>query len=222
MNLSQLLFLSLGFIGLIAIFLILKFKKIIGFGFKLSNLIVLKICLRLLTLICFFVLLKSHFLTNSSLFSNKELQSCRFIYYSSDLRDKIDLTQKMKDNMLRIIEQSSFDYVELINQVNQNTQITLIPSTRSIEFISLISKQDIRFKNRIDFIDKQVTKNTKVVFLNKSADTPIIDPKSNWDLVSIININNWFLLPFMKVYLLILLCLLLSLDIILKFILIKS
>jgi hypothetical protein len=213
-------------VGFIALGIILfnfgiKFYYIFKRGYRISNLIIIKLVIRTICISSFIGVLILGFSPKDKFSSHSQFDSI-YIGLSVQIdRGKLELDQISRQKIEEFIKLNSTKKIGLvIYKANPKMYYLVIPPTTSAAFGNLIqSKNLILDANVLAEIPQSELQKMKLINLSIS-DSTLINSSEN-ERSHLDYLNNLSDIPFIKVYLLILLLILLSSELFLKLKIIK-
>ena len=213
-------------VGFIALGIILfnfgiKFYYIFKRGYRISNLIILKLISRSICICCFVGILILGFKTKSNISENRNGDNLFFKLTLKKENVKFEIDAISKQKITEIVKQSKYKKLGLIGiKADVKKYYLAIPSTTQSVFLNLVESKnlmlDAAYLKEISLSD---VANLQLLDLSlKGSDSKDIkeDENENFDYL-----NNLLEIPFLKVYLLILLLVLVAFELILKLKIIK-
>ena len=226
MYLKEVIVISFIALLLLLLNLIVKYYFIFKRGYRISNLILIKLMIRTMSIIFFTVILILG-LGNVNSKNNKDDVSC--INYILSIKTSDNNIVLEKSTISKISElvnsQNKLKASFLIHISNKNKYYLALPSTSKSTFLNLIQSPNLHFdiatlKSNVN--QELITNNTIPVLIN-STNTVQLVRESNMGNNSFLNyLNNWFEIPFIHLYLLFLTVVLVSFDLFTKFRIIKK
>lgn len=226
MYLKEVIVISFIALLLLLLNLIVKYYFIFKRGYRISNLILIKLMIRTMSIIFFTVILILG-LGNINSKNNKDDVSC--VNYILSIKTSDNNIVLEKSTISKISElvnsQNKLKASFLIHISNKNKYYLALPSTSKSTFLNLIQSPNLHFdiatlKSNVN--QELITNNTIPVLIN-STNTVQLVRESNMGNNSFLNyLNNWFEIPFIHLYLLFLTVVLVSFDLFTKFRIIKK
>lgn len=226
MYLKEVIVISFIALLLLLLNLIVKYYFIFKRGYRISNLILIKLMIRTMSIIFFTVILILG-LGNVNSKNNKDDVSC--VNYILSIKTSDNNIVLEKSTISKISElvnsQNKLKASFLIHISNKNKYYLALPSTSKSTFLNLIQSPNLHFdiatlKSNVN--QELITNNTIPVLIN-STNTVQLVRESNMGNNSFLNyLNNWFEIPFIHLYLLFLTVVLVSFDLFTKFRIIKK
>ncbi len=226
MYLKEVIVISFIALLLLLLNLIVKYYFIFKRGYRISNLILIKLMIRTMSIIFFSVILILG-LDNAYSKDNKDDGSCiNYILSIKTSENNIVLEKSTISKISELVNsQIKLKASFLIHISNKNKYYLALPSTSKSTFLNLIQSPNLHFDIttlKSTAYQELLTNNTIPVLIN-STKTVQIGSESNMGNNSFLNyLINWFEIPFIHLYLLFLTVFLVSFDLFTKFRIIKK
>lgn len=225
MYLKEVIFLGLLALMLLFLNLIAKYYYIFKRGYRISNLILIKLTIRAFSIISFSIM----FIWGLDNFNLNIKNNPDYVNYIISVKSTDNNIVLDKNDIINISDlvnsQKEFKASLLIHIEESNKYYLAIPSTSSITFLNLLQSSNLQFDTvSLKILDNQelLKSNYSQVNINSNNKDQIVN-YHNDDDNSILNyMNNWSEIPFIKLYLLILTLFFVSFDLFTKFIIIKN
>ncbi len=226
MYLKEVIVISFIALLLLLLNLIVKYYFIFKRGYRISNLILIKLMIRTMSIIFFSVILILG-LDNAYSKDNKDDGSCiNYILSIKTSENNIVLEKSTISKISELVNsQIKLKASFLIHISNKNKYYLALPSTSKSTFLNLIQSPNLHFDIttlKSTAYQELITNHTIPVLIN-STKTVQIGSESNMGNNSFLNyLINWFEIPFIHLYLLFLTVFLVSFDLFTKFRIIKK
>ena len=226
MYLKEVIVISFIALFLLLLNLIVKYYFVFKRGYRISNLILIKLMIRTMSIIFFSVILILG-LDNANSKNNNDDGSCINYILSIKTSENNILLEKSTISKISDLVNSQIKLKAsfLIHISNKNKYYLALPSTSKSTFLNLIQSPNLHFDIttlKSTAYQELITNNTIPVLLN-STKTVQIGSESNMGTNSFLNyLINWFEIPFIHLYLLFLTVVLVSFDLFTKFRIIKK
>ncbi len=226
MYLKEVIVISFIALLLLLLNLIVKYYFIFKRGYRISNLILIKLMIRTMSIIFFSVILILG-LGNAYSKDNKDDGPCiNYILSIKTSENNIVLEKSTISKISELVNsQIKLKASFLIHISNKNKYYLALPSTSKSTFLNLIQSPNLHFDIttlKSTAYQELITNNTIPVLIN-STKTVQIGSESNMGTNSFLNyLINWFEIPFIHLYLLFLTVVLVSFDLFTKFRIIKK
>ena len=226
MYLKEVIVISFIALFLLLLNLIVKYYFVFKRGYRISNLILIKLMIRTMSIIFFSVIL---ILGLDNAYSKVNIDDGSCINYILSIKTSENNIVLEKSTISKISElvnsQIKLKASFLIHISNKNKYYLALPSTSKSTFLNLIQSPNLHFDIttlKSTAYQELITNNTIPVLLN-STKTVQIGSESNMGTNSFLNyLINWFEIPFIHLYLLFLTVVLVSFDLFTKFRIIKK
>lgn len=205
--------------------LIVKYYFIYKRGYRISNLILIKLAIRFFSIICFSCILILG-LGSSSSNNKKNLNGFNYILTVKSFENNIVLEKALIIKISELVNSQNENKASLLIQIlDSNKLYVAIPSTSRITFLSLIHSTNLHFDvSTLKRLDSRELKqsNASLISINSNNKDQLVNYRI-FENNSIINfLNKWFEIPFIHLYLLILMLFFVSFDLFTKFQIIKN